>query len=209
MGSSRGGIDPRGPPGQQRREGISRRSAMTVARVYDSRTPAAEMLAGRRRAWKTGPSTYRVLGRRGRPYAIQVVGGVPLCSCTAGTYGGVCWHATLVMARLEREGRDLAGARNAAAAAEMAELPPTGPTCRRCHEPLRRQGQVLLGFCDRTCLEAWNAAATAAQTVADQAEPPADRSCPECGSRRIGVVSDELAVCFNCGARIRPGGVAA
>jgi hypothetical protein len=181
---------------------------MTVARVYDPRTPAAEMLAGKRRAWKTGPNTYRVLGRSGRPYAVEVVGGLPLCSCTAAVYHGVCWHATLVMARIEREGRELAGARKAAAAAEMAELPATGPTCKWCDEPLRRQGQVLLGFCDRRCLDEWNAAATA-RTVADQSEQPAPRSCPECGSQLIGTVSDDLGVCIDCGADVPAAGVAA
>jgi hypothetical protein len=182
---------------------------MTVARVYDSRTSAADMLAGKRRAWKTGPNTYRVLGRSGRPYAVEVVGGLPLCSCPAATYHGLCWHATLVMARIEREGGELAGARRAAAAAEMAEAPPTGPTCKRCDEPLRRQGQVLLGFCDRACLDEWNDAAATARTVADQREQPARRSCPACGSQRIGAVSDGRGVCFNCGAHVPPAWAAA
>lgn len=134
---------------------------MTIPRAYVPGTSASEMLDGRRRAWKTGENTYRVLGRDGTRYRVEVVGGLPSCSCTAARYGAVCWHATLVMARVEREGRALARSRMAAAAADTEMAPASGPACRRCDEPLRTRGQVALGFCTRRCLDAWNAAATA------------------------------------------------
>lgn len=75
-----------------------------MAKVYERRIKPVEMLDGRRHAWKVGEDLYEVISRdAGERYRVEVKGGMPLCECTAAKFGRPCWHAALVLARLERE----------------------------------------------------------------------------------------------------------
>jgi hypothetical protein len=76
---------------------------MSLVRSFDSRTPAAAVM-NHRRAWKTGPQSYRVIGRRGNRYSVRIVAGVPRCDCEAGRRILPCWHAAATLRRLIREG---------------------------------------------------------------------------------------------------------
>jgi hypothetical protein len=73
--------------------------------AYDTRTPAIDMLR-HRRAWRTGPDQFRVFSRDGRTaYRVQVTPeGETRCTCTAGRFGGGCWHQVRVLKRVLREG---------------------------------------------------------------------------------------------------------
>lgn len=71
--------------------------------VHAKRVSPVEMQDGRRRCWKIGPAEYKVFGRSADPYRIEVRNGVPFCPCDAGIRGRACWHAALVLARLQRE----------------------------------------------------------------------------------------------------------
>ena len=74
-----------------------------MLQVYDRRVPPVQMMDGRRHVWKLAPGLFKVYGRGGVTYEIPVEGGVPHCPCEAGSRGRKCWHAALVLARLERE----------------------------------------------------------------------------------------------------------
>lgn len=77
---------------------------MSIA--YDKSVSPVDMQDGRRRAWRTGPNTFEVIARSSeKRYQVEVVGGLPLCNCTAAQYRQPCWHAALVLARLEREAK--------------------------------------------------------------------------------------------------------
>ena len=74
---------------------------MSIA--YDRRVSPVDMQDGRRRAWRVGPDRFEVISRDGTErYRVDVMGGMPLCSCTAARFGRPCWHVSLVLARLER-----------------------------------------------------------------------------------------------------------
>ncbi len=75
------------------------------ARAYGPRTPATDMLR-RRRAWRVGPGCFRVFSRDGlTAYRVLVTAdGETSCSCTAGRFGRVCFHAVLAFRRVLREG---------------------------------------------------------------------------------------------------------
>ena len=75
------------------------------AATYAKSVKPVEMLDGRRRAWRIGPDEFRVIGRDPIDrYVVKVTeGGVPCCPCPAGSRGNPCWHAALVLARLQRE----------------------------------------------------------------------------------------------------------
>jgi hypothetical protein len=74
-------------------------------RAYDRRTPALDML-GRRRAWRVGPSCFQVFSRDGlTAYRVLVTpAGETSCTCTAGRFGGACWHQIRALKRALREG---------------------------------------------------------------------------------------------------------
>ncbi len=74
-------------------------------RMYDPRTPAADMLC-RRRAWRVGPGCFRVFGRDGLTAhrVLATPAGETSCTCTAGRFGRACYHAVLVLRRILREG---------------------------------------------------------------------------------------------------------
>lgn len=90
---------------------------MSVA-TFDRRTSAMEMQDGRSRAWRIGPDTFKVYGRAADQYEVKVYNGIPLCPCEAGIRGRACWHAALVLARLERE----AGGRDEVVAIDLSDL---------------------------------------------------------------------------------------
>jgi hypothetical protein len=74
--------------------------------VYERSVSPIEMQDGRRRAWAVPgkPGHFEVIARDGgERYQVEVVKGLPLCDCTAAKYGRPCWHASLVLARVERE----------------------------------------------------------------------------------------------------------
>ncbi len=75
------------------------------ARTFDARTPAVEMLR-RRRAWKVGAGHFHVISRDGRTRyrVLATPDGVTACTCTAGRFGGACWHQCVVLRRVVREG---------------------------------------------------------------------------------------------------------
>lgn len=75
---------------------------MSIA--YAASVSPIDMQDGRRRAWKVGPDTFEVISRGTETrYRVQVAGGMPLCSCTAAKFGRPCWHASLVLDRVQRE----------------------------------------------------------------------------------------------------------
>jgi len=75
---------------------------MSIA--YAKSASPTDMQDGRRRAWRTGPSSFEVISRDAETrYQVEIVGGMPICTCTAAQYRRPCWHASLVLARLERE----------------------------------------------------------------------------------------------------------
>lgn len=78
-----------------------------MATVYPCTTPPEEMMF-LRRAWRKGTNEYEVIGRGGkRRYRVLVVRGVPRCECPSGRRERVCYHAGIVLKRLEREGPQL------------------------------------------------------------------------------------------------------
>lgn len=74
-------------------------------KTYNRNVSPVEMLDGRRRPWrKIAPDLFEVISRDGkRRYRIQLAGGMPLCNCPAAQHARPCWHASLVLKRLERE----------------------------------------------------------------------------------------------------------
>ena len=76
------------------------------ARTFGARTPAVEMLR-RRRAWKVAPGHFHVISRDGRTHyrVLATADGETACTCTAGRFGGACWHQCVVLRRVVREGR--------------------------------------------------------------------------------------------------------
>lgn len=75
---------------------------MSIA--YAKSVSPIDMQDGRRRAWKVGTDQFEVISRdTSERYRVDVVGGMPLCTCTAAHYSRACWHASLVLARIERE----------------------------------------------------------------------------------------------------------
>ena len=74
-------------------------------RAFDRRTSAVDMLR-HRRAWRLGPGCFRVFSRDGHTaYRVLVTpGGETSCTCTAGRFGGACWHQVRVLKRVLREG---------------------------------------------------------------------------------------------------------
>jgi hypothetical protein len=75
-------------------------------RAFDRRTPVIEMLS-RRRAWRVGPGHFDVISRDGRTRyrVLAAADGETSCTCTAGRFGGACWHQCAVLRRVAREGR--------------------------------------------------------------------------------------------------------
>jgi hypothetical protein len=62
-----------------------------------------------RRAWKIDDNHYRVYSRDGEPYILFVYwdskGKVHiLCPCPAGSHNNPCFHGTILLKRLDREG---------------------------------------------------------------------------------------------------------
>lgn len=77
---------------------------MSIA--YEKKVSPTDMQDGRRRAWKVTPDRFEVVSRDSTErYSVEVLGGMPICNCTAARFGRPCWHAALVLARLEREAR--------------------------------------------------------------------------------------------------------
>lgn len=77
---------------------------MSIA--YEKKVSPTAMLNGRRRAWRVEPNRFEVISRDSTErYSVEVLGGMPICNCTAAHFGRHCWHAALVLARLEREGQ--------------------------------------------------------------------------------------------------------
>lgn len=77
---------------------------MSIA--YERSVTPPDMQDGRRRAWAVPgkPGHFTVINRKGdKRYGVEVVGGMPLCSCTAAGFGRACWHAALVLDRITRE----------------------------------------------------------------------------------------------------------
>ena len=79
-------------------------------KVYQRSVSLSDMLDGRRHAWRVGPGVFEVGARSAeKRYRVDVVGGMPLCTCIAATGDGgrfrprPCWHAGLVAKRLLRE----------------------------------------------------------------------------------------------------------
>lgn len=71
--------------------------------VFEKKVPGPEVM-NRRYAWKVGDH-YEVVSRNAQTrYRVDVVGGMPLCTCTAARFGLPCWHAATVLRRLINEG---------------------------------------------------------------------------------------------------------
>ena len=75
------------------------------ARAFGARTPAVEMFR-HRRAWRVGPGHFHVISRDGRTRyrVLATADGEAACTCTAGRFGGACWHQCVVLRRVVREG---------------------------------------------------------------------------------------------------------
>lgn len=71
-------------------------------KTFPKSVPPAEMLR-HRRAWRLAENLFRVFGRQGNEYLIPVVDGCPRCPCERGRRMRECFHALLVMLRLQRE----------------------------------------------------------------------------------------------------------
>ena len=72
--------------------------------VFERKAPGPEVM-NRRYAWKVGEASYEVVSRDAQTrYRVDVAGGMPLCTCTAATFGRPCWHAATVLRRLINEG---------------------------------------------------------------------------------------------------------
>jgi hypothetical protein len=75
------------------------------ARSFDRRTPAVAMLS-HRRAWRIAAGHFEVISRDGqkRYRVLATPDGETSCTCTAGRFGGACWHQCAVLRRVAREG---------------------------------------------------------------------------------------------------------
>jgi hypothetical protein len=65
-----------------------------------------EQKANRRKAWRVNGNLYLyevVASCGGWRYRIPVIGGVPICPCHAGQHRRKCFHAVVVLRRLQRE----------------------------------------------------------------------------------------------------------
>ena len=77
---------------------------MSIA--YRPSVSPIDMQDGRRRAWAVPdqPGVFEVISRDAeKRYRVEVVNGIPLCECPAAQHGRACWHASLVLARVERK----------------------------------------------------------------------------------------------------------
>lgn len=72
--------------------------------VFEKKVPGPTVM-NRRYAWKVSEGRYEVVSRDAeKRYRVDVVGGMPLCTCTAAKFGMPCWHAATVLRRLINEG---------------------------------------------------------------------------------------------------------
>lgn len=76
---------------------------MKSVRTFDRRTPPEEMLR-HRRAWKRSDTVFKVYGREGDEYIVEMLDdGRLTCTCAAGEKHQECWHVRRVARRLIRE----------------------------------------------------------------------------------------------------------
>ena len=76
-----------------------------MARFFDPRTPAVEMVRNRR-AWKVVDGHYEVIGRNpiDRYHVLVSTDGESSCTCPAGLFRCDCWHQVVGLRRALREG---------------------------------------------------------------------------------------------------------
>lgn len=67
-------------------------------------TDSPTTVMNHRRAWRRSETRFEVISRDASTrYQVDVLGGVPLCSCPAARHRRPCYHAAVVLRRLIRE----------------------------------------------------------------------------------------------------------
>lgn len=75
-----------------------------MVKRFSEKTPGIEMVA-RRRCWREPDGRLRVYRRDGRPLRLWVdQDGILRCPCESGSWDHPCYHATVALRRLLREG---------------------------------------------------------------------------------------------------------